>query len=274
MPAATETLSLLECSRFLVGEFDFDFVQKKQITDIYHRLIATQPPNLLITPQRVRDPSLDSSLQQLVWAPETIESIFDLMLELASLVGEASRGQDLVVGLRERFFSASDYVNPYTSGARVCVLESLEPLVTSGLWVSQLLERAGARVPLNPTSPMSDAGAGAGGQQAHRVADPPRTLDRHELIGASLDALIVCLKRTELSESVSRTRAWIEKHEWVRDLSCIRSSQYLVVDGRLSFHDTGPSLFDTYQWLVAWLNDRPLLAPREYPCHPRVPPRV
>jgi iron complex transport system substrate-binding protein len=210
---------------------------------------------------------MPAGAEPFLWNPDSVEDVLDLVLSLGELLGIPDRASELVVALRERFYEAADFVTPYTSGPRVCVLESLDPPIVSGRWAAQLLERAGAEVPLNPTSPMADAGAGAGAQQAHRIAGPPRKATPSELASTTLDVLLICLPGRTLEESIQRTREWLDSNTWAASLPCVRSNAYIVLDGRLTLADPGPCLVETYRWLVGWINARPALMAEEFPCH-------
>jgi iron complex transport system substrate-binding protein len=206
----------------------------------------------------------DQQIEQFVWAPESVEGVFDAMLALGKATGLEAHATEVVVSLRERMFRVSDFVNSYTTGPSVCVLESLEPLMVSGRWVSQLVERAGGEYELNPTRAMADAGAGAGGQQAHRVAGPPREITPGELQAANPDRLIFCLPHHEPDEARRKIRQWLA-NSWVGALDAVRDRRCVFIDGRMMLTEPGPSLVEAYEWLVGWINDRADLIPSDFP---------
>lgn len=57
----------------------------------------------------------------------------------------------------------------------------------------------------------------------------------------------------------------LAREPWFRDLPAVRSGRVALVDGTQMFSRPGPRLIDALEWLVAWLNNRPALAPSSFP---------
>lgn len=199
--------------------------------------------------------------------PHTFEDVLDDVMTIGAAVGLERQAADALVALRQRFFRASDFVNAYAQRPRVALLEWCDPLFVGGHWTPQLIERAGADHPLNPTAPMEGAGAGAGAQMAHRIAGKSIRAAPDDLERADLDAIIVCPCGVSLHE-IPAHLASIEREPWWRSLRAVREGRIALVDGTQMFSRPGPRLVDAYQWLVGWLNDRPELMPEEFPWAP------
>lgn len=192
--------------------------------------------------------------------PATFEDVLDDLLTIGRAVGLEREAQAALVTLRERFFTAANYVNVLAPGPSVAFLEWADPLYVGGHWTPQLIERAGGQHPLNPTAPLDGAGDGAGGQMAHRIAPPSRRISPQELVDSRPERLIICPCGVPLAEVPLHARSLLDS-DWFRELPAARQRKVAFVDGNHYFNRPGPRLVDAYEWLVAWLNDRPGIAP-------------
>lgn len=194
----------------------------------------------------------------------TFEGLFEDVMAIGRVLGVERRASDVVVALRERFFHAADFVNPFDRAPRVCVLDWADPLYVAGHWTPQLVERAGGEHPLNPTSAMPGAGAGAGGQMAHRFAGPSRRISADDLIAAAPEAIVLCPCGVALRD-IPAHLAIMERQAWWSQLPAVGTGRVALVDGNQMFSRPGPRLVDAFEWLVGWLNDRPQLIPAGFP---------
>lgn len=199
--------------------------------------------------------------------PQTFEDVLDDLLTVGEAVGLGAEARHAVVRLRERFFRAADHVNAFAHHPDLVFLEWADPLFVGGHWTPQLVERAGFAHPLNPTRPMPGAGAGAGGQMAHRTAGPSRRIEPDELIRAAPQAIIVCPCGIKLQDVRAHMHT-LERQPWWPELPAVRAGRVALVDGNEMFNRPGPRLVDAYEWLVGWLNDRPELIPPGFPWEP------
>jgi iron complex transport system substrate-binding protein len=199
--------------------------------------------------------------------PHTYEAVLDDIITIGRAVGMEPQARQTLIALRERFFRAADHVNAFAAQPKVAFLEWADPPFIGGHWTPQLVERAGGLHPLNPTQAMEGAGAGAGGQMAHRTAGksirvPPELIER-----LAPDFIVVCPCGIALRD-VRAHLASVERSDWWRGLAAVRQGRVALVDGNQMFNRPGPRLVDAYQWLVGWLNDRPELIPAGFPWEP------
>jgi ABC-type Fe3+-hydroxamate transport system substrate-binding protein len=198
-------------------------------------------------------------------APDTIEGVLDDHLIIGRAVDLERQAGDAIFELRGRLLAAESFVNPYTEGPIVGFLESTEPLTAAGLWVAQMIERAGGRHPLNPTTPRTGAGAAAGMQAGLRSAGRPVRIPPELFLAVRPDVLIVAPRDRSLDEAYANACNLRDKAPWWADLPAARAHRVAVVDGRHAFTRPGPRLIDAFEWLVGWLNDRPELIPPGFP---------
>lgn len=239
-------------------------------------LLSGLNPELIITQDLCRVCSVDLQAVRSVAAgmsprprvlslnPRGLEDVLDDLLNVGEAIGLAREASDTVVRLRERLFRATDYVNPYLDGPSVAFLEWTDPLFIGGHWTPQLIERAGARHPLNPTIAAEGSGAAAGPQAASRIAGPSVQVTPETLLASQPEALIICPCGIPL-DGVRKMAAAMARQPWSRDLPAVRSGRVALVDGNQMFNRPGPRLVDAFEWLVGWLNDRPDLIPPGFP---------
>ncbi len=236
------------------------------------RLRALRPDVVVTSDQSGVDPavlaeSLDAcpNRPRLVDASSsTVEGTLDTFLTVGQSIGRAEDARALVVGLRERFFAANEFVNPYDDGPVTVFLAWTHPLICAGGWTVQLLERAGARHPLNPTIPRPTAGAAAGPQFAERTAGPTVRISPSALAEIDPQRLIICPCGMDLDQT-RRCVERLSREEWWSALRAVREGHIALVDGRQMFHRPGPRLIDAFEWLVALMNGVPALMPRAFP---------
>lgn len=196
--------------------------------------------------------------------PTTIEGVIDDVLRVGKAIGRDEAAKFACARLRERMFAAAEFVNAYVDGASVAFLEWTDPLFCAGHWTVQLIERAGGRHMLNPTVPKPTAGAAAGPQMAERVAGKSVRVPEDVLVATRPDYLIICPCGFGLERTRCAARELARK-PWFGDLPAVRRGRVALVDGNQMFNRPGPRLVDAFEWLVAWLNDRPELMPSGFP---------
>jgi ABC-type Fe3+-hydroxamate transport system substrate-binding protein len=196
--------------------------------------------------------------------PRGLEDIFDDILRIGGATGLARRATDALVNLRERLFRAADFVNPYLDGPSIACLEWTDPLFIGGHWTPQLIERAGARHPLNPTKVAENSGAAAGPQSAQRLAGKSIRIPPEALVATKPEALIICPCGIALPQ-VRAMAQDLARQPWWPELPAVKNRRVALVDGNQMFNRPGPRLIDAFEWLVGWLNDRHEIIPPEFP---------
>lgn len=181
--------------------------------------------------------------------PTTLWQVLDDVLAVGEAVGMADQAQATMVRLREGYWTAVDFVNPFVPGPPVLFLEWMDPPFVGGHWTPALINAAGARHVLN------EAGA-----KSRRVTP-------EDLLEAAPERIVICpcgfgLDRIERELDALTTQRW-----WPL-LPAVMSGDpdaIVLVDGNQMFNRPGPRLVDAFRWLVGWLNDRPELVPPGFP---------
>ncbi|MBL8990077.1 MAG: ABC transporter substrate-binding protein [Phycisphaerae bacterium] len=250
---------------------------------LYHldadRLAALRP-DVIITQDLCRVCSIDLATVRRIAAalrpaprivslnPTTLEGVLDDVLTVGRELGIEAAAQDAVAGLRERLYAAQDFVNPYSDGPSVALLEWTDPLFIGGHWTPQLIERAGGRCPLNPTVPVEHAGAASGPiGVTQRTAGRSRQIAAAELVASAPEAIVIAPCGLTLEQTRAEA-ARLAGQAWWRALPAVRRGRVALVDGNRFFNRPGPRLVDAFEFLVGWLNDRPELIPAGFAWEP------
>jgi len=248
-------------------------------------LLAALRPDLLITqdichvcsidPNAVRSivsRLADPKPEILTLSASSFEGMLDDLLAVGRAIGLEQAASGAIVALAARMNAAQGFVNAYAEGPRVAVLDWTDPLYIAGHWTPQLVERAGALHPLNPTRAPEDAGAAVGLQQSSRRAGPSIPITTEQLIASGPEAIVLAPCGVPLAGAspltVRALAADLSKRPWWRDLPAVRAGRVALVDGNQMFSRPGPRLVEAFEWLVGWLNDRPGAIPHGFPWQP------
>ncbi len=185
--------------------------------------------------------------------PKSLEDVFDDVLTVGEAVGRRAAADRCLVELRERYYSALDYVNAYIPGQEVVFLEWMDPLYVGGHWTPQLIEAAGGRHSLNAPGVKS------------RLVTP------EQLVAAQPQHVVICPCGYDLA-AIRRELETLTAQRWWGALPAVADGQIALVDGNAMFNRPGPRLVDAACWLVGWLQDRPEVIPADFPVE--LPPRT
>ena len=231
-----------------------------------HNTLAELKPDLIITQDLCHVCSIDlPAVQQVAAAlpnrpevlslnPQTLEEVFDDLLRIGAACNLAAEAQQTVVNLRARWWSARDHVNQLVSGPVTLLLEWMDPLFIAGHWTPELIEQAGGRHVLNEPGAAST------------------TIEPDTLVAAAPERLIIAPCGYDLS-AIERELSTLTEASWWSQLPAVQTGHVALVDGSAWFNRPGPRLVDAFLWLVAWINDRPELAPEPLPVRMVAPDR-
>ncbi len=214
---------------------------------------------LVLTHARTAPPESPGSL---TLSPRTIEDMLDDILRVGEAVNEPARATELVVRLRGRLHSAQDFVNPYVGAPPVLILDALDPLRVPGLWVPQLVERAGGQFPWNPTSAVEEAGAAAGPQMAYRTAGEAVTITPAQIELHCPEFVVFALAGQSLKDARSAVQTFTAQ-DWFQNLPGARSGRVAIVEGE-ALATPGPGLVSVFEFLVGFLNGRESVIPDRF----------
>ena len=237
------------------------------------QLLGDLAPDIIVTQDLCHVCSIDLPAVQRIAAtlpskprvialnPQTFEAVLDDLLTLGQAIGREPQALATITNLRNRVYSAQEFVNPFAAGESVAMLEWTDPIFIGGHWTPQLIERAGAMHPLNPTQPLKGAGAAQGPigmtqrQAGKSIAIPPEVL-----VASQPDAILIAPCGRSLAQARNDVQA-LSKSPWWPTLKAVRTGRVALADGNQFFNRPGPRLVDALEFLVGWLHNRPALIP-------------
>lgn len=280
LPVLTRARVTSQDSAAIDREVSAALAKGESLYELDEAALAQLVPDLIITQDLCEVCSIDrrtvervagsmaSKPRVLCLNPHTIEDVIDDLARVAACLGVVDRAMHVSVAWRERLYAAQEHVNALDEPRPVLFLEWTDPPFAAGHWTVQLLERAGASFPLNPTVAPAGMGAAAGLQQGARRAGKSMRLDPARIVEMQPEAAIIAPCGFDLPRSLEAAkRLWTDpaSREWWLDLPAVRNGRIAVVDGNQMFNRPGPRLVDAFEFLVGWLQDRASLIPAEFP---------
>jgi ABC-type Fe3+-hydroxamate transport system substrate-binding protein len=181
--------------------------------------------------------------------PKSVWDVLDDVLTVGRAVGLEREAEARMVALREAYWSAVDFVNPYVPGPEVLFLEWTDPPFVGGHWTPGLIEHAGGRHSLN-----------AAGEKSRQVTP-------EDIVAAQPERVVICPCGYDL-EAIARDLPRLRATDWWNALPAVVDGDpeaIMLVDGNRMFNRPGPRLVDAFRWLVSWLSDRPEITPPDFP---------
>lgn len=248
--------SLYTLDEALLGELAPDLI----ITQDLCSVCSIDPGSVRAVARR-----LPTEPRVLTLNPRSVEDILDDIYRVGEAIGMGQEAMHRVVELRQRMDRAEEHINPYDDGPVCGFMEWTDPVYIAGHWNVQLIERAGARHPLNEAIAKAGSGAAVGPQQAERIAGHSIAVES-EIFAATRPAhLVIAPCGLTLGQARAEADALYRDHAWFRELPAVVGGRVAVVDGNQMFNRPGPRVVDALEFMVGFLNDRPRLIPEGFP---------
>jgi len=242
--------------------------------------LAALAPDLVITQDLCEVCSIDAGAVEraleavpsrpelLTLNPMSVEDIMDDITRVGAAIGRDDAARRAVVALTHRMDRALEHVNPYDDGPVCGFMEWTDPIFCAGHWSVQIIERAGARHPLNPTRAEPGAGAGAGMQHAQRRAGASIAVEPEDFVASAPELLVVAPCGLTLDQAERALADLRDAAPWFGALPAVRGGRVAVVDGGQMFNRPGPRVVDALEFMVGWINGRDGLIPEGFPWRP------
>ena len=164
---------------------------------------------------------LNNKPQVIVLDPHDFDEIFDSIAQIARTVGREQKGEEVIATLKRRIEYISSRVKTINNKPRVLCIEWLDPLFTSGHWIPQMVELAGA---VNGVS---------------KKAEPSRKMEWKEII--EFDPDIIFLIPCGFDVKRTMTELWrIENVEKWKGLGAVKNREVYTTDAGWYFSRPGP----------------------------------
>ncbi len=163
--------------------------------------------------------------------PRTIDEILDSFLEVGEVCGAQAGAAGLVAAMRGRIDAVEANVKMAKRRPAVFSLEGVNPLVIGGHWVTDLMIRAGGRLP-------ERFGAGCAAER----------IDWDEVVSAAPEKLYIDLCSSDLARSV-REVPWLAGQPGWADLPAVQSGEVYLID-HSTLSRPGPRVVDGLELLA------------------------
>ncbi len=164
-------------------------------------------------------------------APSRMEDVWKDIESVGTALGVGDRGVQVASRLRDRYTAIGERAAKLSQRPSVAFVEWIDPLMTAGNWVPQLIETAGGRNLLG------------------RTAQHSSTIEFEELERSDPDILIL----SPCGFTIERTTADMKLLEripgWSR-MRAVREGRVYVADGNQYFNRSGPRLVESAEILA------------------------
>ena len=163
--------------------------------------------------------------------PRTLDEILDSFLKVGDACAVPDRASQLVTGLKERIHVVASKVDQAAFRPAVFSIEGVNPLVIGGHWVTDLLIRAGGRLP-----------------ERFAPGCPAERIPWEEVVAAQPEKLYIDLCSSDLARSV-REIPWLAAQPGWSDLPAVRSGEVYLID-HSTLSRPGPRVVDGLELLA------------------------
>ncbi len=169
--------------------------------------------------------------------PNRLGDVWEDIRRIADALGMTDEGDRLVDALRRRVLSIAAKAAPLTPKPKVAVIEWIEPLMTAGNWMPELIELAGGTAVL-----------GVAGEHS-----PMMSWD--QLAAADPDVILVSPCGFDIPRTRQEWPALAGLPAW-GTLRAVRDGRVVIADGNAFFHRPGPRLVESLEILSEIVHPR------------------
>ena len=168
---------------------------------------------------------LDMPPQVISLDPHSLDDVLQTIRQVGEYTGETGRALEYIGGLNKRIALVKSRVASIDSRPTVACIEWLDPLITAGNWVPEMVQMAGG----------DDVLAEPGG--------PSLRIEFQQLADASPDILVLMPCGMTADAAQSQFDGLKDSDRW-RELPAFKTGQVYVVDSGALYSRSGPRLVD------------------------------
>ncbi len=168
-------------------------------------------------------------------SPNVVDDVLRDIRRVAEALGVRHQGDKIVDVLRSRMRSIKERAAVVGSRPRVATIEWIEPLMSGGNWMPELVEMAGGQNLFGETGKHSPKLS----WQDLRAADP--------------DAILISPCGLSLNRTLKEAKA-LEKLEGWDSLTAVKNNRCFAADGHHFFNRPGPRLADSLEIITQALH--------------------
>lgn len=177
----------------------------------------------------------DTDVEIVSLAPNVLEDVLRDIRRVAEALGVRHQGDKIVDVLRSRMRSIKERTALLGERPRVATIEWIDPLMSGGNWMPELIEIAGGENLFGKTGKHS----------------PP--LEWEDLRNADPDAILISPCGFDLRRTLREAKS-LEKLEGWNGLTAVRNNRCYAADGHHYFNRPGPRLVDSLEIITQALH--------------------
>ena len=225
----TMALSIYEVDGALLRELRPDVI----ITQTQCEVCAVTPGDV----ERAVCALTDHAVSVVALEPNGLGDVWEDIRKVAAALGDAAEGDRLVDRLRRRVLEIGGKANALFPRPKVAVVEWIEPLMSAGNWMPELIAIAGG------VCVIGEAGAHS----------PTMTWDQLAL--KDPDVIIVSPCGFDIARTRQEWPALTAQRGWQR-LRAVKNGRVAIVDGNAYFHRPGPRLVESLEIIAEILRPK------------------
>ena len=163
--------------------------------------------------------------------PRTLEEILQSFVDVGQTCGRADQARELVASLQARIDAVEQRVSAVQYRPSVFSLEGVNPLVIGGHWITDLVSRAGGRLP-----------------ERFYAGCPAERIDWDEVAAAAPEKLLIDLCSSDLERSV-REIPWLASQPGWDQLPAVLTGEVYLID-HSTLSRPGPRVVDGLELLA------------------------
>lgn len=167
-------------------------------------------------------------------SPDTMSEIYDSILTIGEAAGVPEKAQNLVDELNMRFSIISQTINGQARD-EVVTIEWLDPLMTGGNWIPELVDAAGGESRLAVAGKHSPV------------------IEWSEILDQNPRKLLIMPCGYAIPQTLKEMHVLTEKEGW-SNLDAVKNNEVYILDGDRFFNRPGPGIFDSGRILAEILH--------------------
>lgn len=218
-----------------IYEVDTDLIRKLRPTHIFTQTQCKVCAVSLDDVERALRAGLGTDVRVIALEPFALADLWRDIQRVAEACGYAETGESLVSALKQRMSAIASCAATASTRPRVAALEWIDPLMSAGNWVPELIEMAG-------------------GENLFGVAgEHAPWMSWEQLVVADPDAIIAMPCGFDLRRSASDARLLANRPGW-KNLKAVRTGSVYACDGNQYFNRPGPRLVESLEIMAEMLH--------------------
>lgn len=164
-------------------------------------------------------------------SPSNLEGVLQSFRTVADALGVSEKGGQLAEDVTNRLHTLRDKTTPIQNKPSVVAIEWIDPLMTAGNWMPELIDAAGGQ------SQLADAGTHSPVLEWDRIAD------------TNPDILLIVPCGYTINRTQKEMGTLTSQLGW-ETLSAVQNNQVYLLDGHHYFNRPGPRLADSAEILA------------------------